>query len=688
MKLFIWEFKKLLLKRRGLLLIALFFLLRLGSLLLLDTPDNGELELYREDYMYYLSQTEGSLTAKSAALLDGIFQKIIEAGIEIPRLYNSFYDGNITKEELSTQVAPYEEALIRKNGFQLLYEQFIYAREDPEHRYLLYNNGWNALLTDNTLDMVFVSMLLLIITPIFCHEYHSDMDMLDLTTRRGTKRLTLTKLLLAAYVVTFLCLLHSTLEYVFYGLRYGLPHGNYPLQSLPYFADSTKSLTLMEAFLWTAVNQWFGSLLFGVVILFLSVLTRKYTLTLIVSTSFLILPYYIVQNETLQYFLPGPLAFLLATGFLRGTEIASNPFTQQDEVLFHEITGSVFLILIGVALLLLAVMLYVIFRKTSTTWSRGWNRGSKCRKGAVLLFLLLLGNITGCTDSDSSGTGYGIYNAVHRSQFENENYIIWFDEETETLLFQNKETGRREQLVRDPLQLSSTIGRCIYGNGRYVYYFRNDYNKSGRYEGIERISLIEVDMETFQERIVYENARSSLDQVFFGNGINSLFDTTTRHGTRPFLEDVWAFFISGNTLYLLGNNIRTIDLLSGRMDTLDGPCPAKGSLAFDGRMLYYTTDQLQVETYDTKTGEVKIIPGLITEFFFLTDTLFIYINRADEYRLYAMERKDGTTIPLTNRPVLQFDVANDSICYTDRSDRKVYHIDKDGQCEPVEKSGT
>lgn len=52
------------------------------------------------------------------------------------------------------------------------------------------------------------------------------------------------------------------------------------------------------------------------------------------------------------------------------------------------------------------------------------------------------------------------------------------------------------------------------------------------------------------------------------------------------------------------------------MGMLDSPHPAKGSLAFDGRTLYYTTDRLQVETYDTKTREVRTIPGLITEFFF------------------------------------------------------------------------
>lgn len=684
MKLFLCELKKLMFKRRGLLLMGLFFLLRLGSLFLLDTPANEELEACREDYTYYLSGVEGPLTKKSIAFLDDISKKISEADVEIPRLYNSFYDGGITKKELEAQASPYEEVQRRKKGFHLLYGQFIYAREAPKNRYLIYDNGWNALLTDGTLDMVFVGLLLLIIAPIFCHEYHCGMDVLNLTTRRGAQRLTFAKLLLAAAVVTLLCFLNSALEYVFYGLQYGLPHGNYPLQSLPYFAASTKSLTLLEAFLWTAVSRWFGSLLFAAVILFLTVLTQKYALTLILATSLLLFPYYVVPNEMIWYSLPGPLAFLLGTGFLRGTEVAEDSLMQQEIVLFHEITAGMLCLLISAALLLLTAMLYVIVRKTSVTWHGKWNQARKRRRTAALLSLLLLINMTGCASENRGGAGYDIYNVVHRGQFENERYTIWFDENTQTIQFKDKETGQQERLVRDPLQLSSRIGSSIYGNGRYVYYFRNDYNQSGRYDGIQRISLIEMDTETFQERIVYENAQSSLEQVFFGSGVNSLFEAAGRRGTRSFLQDVWAFFISGNMLYLLGNDVRTISLCTGRMDILDLPSPAKGSLAFDGRVIYYTTDRLQVEAYDIKTRKTEVIPNLVTEFFFLTDTWFIYINRADEYRLYAMNREDGTTIRLTKRPVLWFEVNGESIYYTDRVNRNSYRIDEYGKNEVQE----
>ena len=79
MDLFTFVFKKMLMKRRGLLLITLFFLFRLGSLVLLDSPANRDLELYREDYRFYLSKVEGPVTRDTAAFLDEISQKIAEA---------------------------------------------------------------------------------------------------------------------------------------------------------------------------------------------------------------------------------------------------------------------------------------------------------------------------------------------------------------------------------------------------------------------------------------------------------------------------------------------------------------------------------------------------------------------------------------------------------------------------------
>lgn len=685
MELFASEVKKMMIKRRGLPLIVLFFLLQLGFLFLTDTPVNENMEACRKDYIYYLSGIEGRLTEETTVFIEDISKQMREASLEIPRLYNSFYDRNITKKELEIQAAPYEEVQRHKNGFNLLYEQFIYARENPENRYLLYDNGWNALLTCDTFNIVFVALLLLTITPIFCQEYYSGMDVLNLTTQKGVGRLTLAKLLLVIVIVTLLCFLNGALEYCFYGLRYGLPHGDYPLQSLSYFGESTKVLTLLEAFLWIAASRWFGSIMFAVIILFLSVLTKKYTLTLVLSTALLIVPYYAVPNETIWYILPVPLAFMLAVGFLRGTETMTNSFTQQETVLFHEITVDMLSVLIGLMLILMAVMIYVIFQKTSSTWrgKRAWF-GKRCRT-AALLSLVLLVSMTGCAGEVSGDTRYDIYNIVHRTQFENERYKIWVDVDAETILFEDKKTEQRERLVRDPLQLSSTIGQCLYGNGRYVYYFRNVYNKSGRYDGVERVSLIEVDTETFQERIVYENTQSSLDQVFLGSGINSLFDAANQQGIPTFLENVWAFFICGHTLYLLDNNVRTIDLYTGHMNMLDIPSPSKGSLAFDGRIIYYTTDQLQVEAYDTKTREAAVIPNLITEFFFLTDTHFIYINRTDEYRLYAMNREDGMIAKLTDRSVLWFEVNSESIYYIDRFDKKSYRINQGGENETLVK---
>ncbi len=45
--------------------------------------------------------------------------------------------------------------------FLTFYSQYIYAQEAPQQRYLLYEDGWNALLTQERFDWGFVLLTIL-----------------------------------------------------------------------------------------------------------------------------------------------------------------------------------------------------------------------------------------------------------------------------------------------------------------------------------------------------------------------------------------------------------------------------------------------------------------------------------------------------------------------------------------------
>ncbi|MFD2880043.1 hypothetical protein ACFTAO_35320 [Paenibacillus rhizoplanae] len=153
------------------------------------------------------------------------------------KMTEDYYDGVIEEAEFLAGTLPLERVLQNERGYELIYDQYTYIREHPADRYFLYRNGWDGLLSNDTLDLLWVLLVVLLVAPVYCYEYENKMDMLLLTVRKGTFQQSVCKICMALLSVALLSLLMSYMEFVFQ-LKYGLEHGNYPLQSLSYFAES------------------------------------------------------------------------------------------------------------------------------------------------------------------------------------------------------------------------------------------------------------------------------------------------------------------------------------------------------------------------------------------------------------------------------------------------------------------
>lgn len=172
-------------------------------------------------------------------------------------------------------------------------------------------NGWMGLLGKGTLNFILFLGILLIVTPVFCSEYSCQMDTLILTSKEGRKS-ALYKLLIMIAVVLFLSLCISLIEYGFNRFKYGLPDGDYPIQSIRYFADSSKGMSLLKGYVSIGLLRMFGGVFLTIFLMFISVLTKKYAITLLTGAVSVIIPY-IGLSKTSIYRLPLP--FLLGTDF-------------------------------------------------------------------------------------------------------------------------------------------------------------------------------------------------------------------------------------------------------------------------------------------------------------------------------------------------------------------------------------
>ncbi|MEK3889808.1 DUF5050 domain-containing protein [Bacillus sp. FSL K6-3431] len=451
-------------------------------------------------------------------------------------------------------------------------------------------------------------------------------------------------------------------------------NGSYPLQSLSYFGTSAKNMTLFSTFLWVTAIKIFGNLCFAMLIMFVSVCTKKYALTLFTCTAIILLPYYGFSLASSKYILPGPLGFMVSTGFFKGSEYEYNIFTDQMDLVFQGVSTMALLILFAVTLCMSIVAFIVMMIWHTNVWStRKQNR--LLRTFSLMLFLVIsVSSLAGCTSNENTGD-YDIYYNSTRQSFENEHYRFYVDETDLSdikLVFEDKETGEIRNFVRNPMQSLTAVETNIYGNGSLVYYMKLDHEKSKFNTSPDKFSVIEVDTTTFDERIIFEgNANTARDSFL---GLNKALDADTLS-----FFGIEFFFLDEHRIYFVyDDEIMQVNKLTGKMSIIISLPPFK-IVAFDGQSIYYVNEKYQVAKYDTTTESETVLPDIITTYFVLTDTELLFLNRQDQYKIYAMNLDDFTTRKITDKSVLSFTSDDQTIFYEGRDDLKKYRIDRDGE---------
>lgn len=653
-------------------MIALYFIMSFAGLLIFDSPINNDVELHREAYNHYLYQVEGKCTDETEMFLSKEAEQIAKANSELQRLYGDYYDGKLTDSEFNFQIAAAKETVRYQKGFELLYEQYNGIRENTENRWFLYTNGWAGLLSHDSLDLLFVLLLLLLVTPVFCQEYESKMDQLIITEPKGARHHAMYKIVLVLLAVCTLCLLNSGMRYGLYAWKYGLPHGDYPLQSLLYFASSTKEVTLLGTFIEVSFGNMFGSLSLALLILFVSVCVKKYALTLFTCTAAVILPYYGLTLPSAKYFLPGPLGFMVSTGFFRGNVYRYDAVTQEKLLLFQEIGSTARWLLFGITLCLMLIMAGAILKKHTNIWFAKSALGVSKAPCLVLMLCILTSVFSGCSASHTAQE-HSLFNLEQSNSYENDDYRFFVENpnsDEAAWMMEDKSTGEKQRLIRNPMQDATKVSEKIYGYGDFIYYMQIDSYETGFLSTSEHFSIVEVDTRDFAERIILERNLDTNRDTFLGIGKPSEQDIEPFH----FVE---AFFLDDQNLYLLGNGrVCKVNRITGKAVVII-EAPVLRSLSFDGTSIYYIDEKSELRQYDVRAGKEAALYGIVTESFLLTEKEVIFMNRLEQNKLYACQLADGTLRPLTQEAVLSFAIDRNTIAYTARANLQEFRVPMD-----------
>ncbi len=80
----------------------------------------------------------------------------------------------------------------------------------------------------------------------------------------------------------------------------------------------------------------FGSVFLTILLMFISVLAKKYAVTLLAGAVSVVIPY-AGLSKTIIYRLPLPLPFLLGTDFFAGDIVLSDAFTGDEKIVLQRL---------------------------------------------------------------------------------------------------------------------------------------------------------------------------------------------------------------------------------------------------------------------------------------------------------------------------------------------------------------
>ncbi len=508
-----FEIRKVMLYEKGLLILLLFVAISILWLFFTDEPMFSEMVTYEEEYSMYLKKVEGAYSEEKGIYLEQ----------EAANIANSSFE--------------------QRKGFEVIFEQYLYVCEDTQNRYFLQTNGWSGLFARETFDFFLVLAVVLIAAPIFCREFEFQMDTLILTNRECRKSC-LAKIFVAGSLVSIFSLLSSGIRYLYFYCKYGLPNGDYPIQSIEVFSESTKGVSLLESYLWISLFQCFGCILLTVVIMFLSVLCKKYIFVLFGAMAIMFVPY-LALTKTIIFQLPIPLPFLIGNGFFEGRQTMIDSITGDEVVLFDEIGITQFLLLLIISLMLMFGMFTVIIYKSTNKWQLMHKK--RCKFTAILAFSLMC-LLCGCQRQGEADDE----SPLSSIQFQNEEeqivgrYQITRDTISWNYCLQDVETGEMLDLDGSPMSVMYDEQERIVGvfcQEPYVYYtkIRNEsyINRVGSYSSnVDIVSIVKLNVDTWEEEVIFEQNASSGRSIL---------------GIEYTVGDKWEFLLYHNKIYVDGD---------------------------------------------------------------------------------------------------------------------------------------
>lgn len=657
-----FEYIKMLIKKRGFYLIIAFLVVRcIVTIAQNDTYQvNSVIEQNKGNYFYYLSNINGQLNESKEQFIKNSQLEIENAHSNSDAAFNKLVTGEISENNYFNICNNSKDVIEKEDAFGAINGQYFRVKESPQNRYFIYENGWILFLGKESLDFLMVILILIIVAPVFCFEDESGMSQILKSSKNGKRKLFWSKTIAILSTVILIGLLLYVTDFILYSIKYGLPDSSFPLQSLNEFSNSKYDMSIFKMVIINLANKLFGLIYLSAITITLSVFIKKSFIAIFSSVAITILPYFVYSNSNFKHIIPTPLSFLMSVGFFKGEQTES---FQGDAI--KAITKQNYVFVIITSIFIMALLLIIAYRKYNCT-KLIHKKHLKSVCGFVLINLILF-SLCSCSNDKTHNNKEFVFNSLVGDDYLMNSEIL-IDNTFKNFKITEIDTQKEFNMIRNPfyrVEESNYLSNIRLTDDKIYYMKGSDF---------DNYQIIEVDIDTFTERIVYDHIEYVEDK---NNFLDIHKNTSQTMNAMKYTHTI--YFVCDDNLYLFfDGKLAMVNLSNNKSEELLKDDIYQISY-YNNTIYYINKKDNKIYSYDINSKSKKQLSQNMTRFLLVTKHGVFYTNLSDSGKIYRINY-DGTDDNLF------LDASCDSInndekylYYSDIEDNKsIYRVDFNG----------
>ena len=612
MRVFIQEIKKNFIKRYIFLLVLLVVIIKaIYGLAFEDSSDyvNGYIEADKEIYMEYMAPISGKSTDEKEFIINNIISEYEEVEKKVSSAADLFISKEMTEKEYAKLSLEAKSTLDKRELINALRSQQNYVNMDRENRYYVYQNGWLNFFGEINIDYWLIVILIIAITSVFCVEYETEMNVLNLIAVNGREKLFLAKSSMSILFAIITSTIFFVESLIINNIKYGLTGYSYPIQSISILGKCNWELSIGEVVLLVYLLYVIGAVYTVVLILTLSTVLKRPINTILITVSIIFIPMYLLE-EKVVFNLPLPTGFVYMYRYVHGfyDNNAEGKIYYSIKDLSIKISMAV---LIMIFLMVVAKREY-IKKKSSISLKRKLLK-NLIFIGTMIACILLF---SGCSRKKSDKKEV-INNNIDACILATDDYFI----DGTKIPYSLENNGNICNLFRDVFMDEDDYEKIKmnYLNDNILCYIRY-------YDNFMNYDICLLDLDSYENKTIYserEFNKKGIDYL-----INDSDDFVSGYEKEEQLkEQISSCIVADNKIFAIASeNIYQIDLsdkFSNKKEIIIDNC-SNACVAYAKGEIFYINDTYNLEIYSVEDKTNSIISDyLISELYALEDKLIL-----------------------------------------------------------------